>query len=206
MSNVVILANGIFPKHKTPLSILKNNTQLICCDGAIIELDKNNITPTIIIGDCDSIDRNLKNKYASRLLQIDRQSDSDLEKALKYCIKEKINKVQIIGFAGLRDDHFLSNIFLCWEYSQSLEISMNSNFGKFNFIINKSILDSFKGQQVSIFNKEPDNKITTNNLKYNLNNSILPYLYSGSSNESLANSFSIETKNSTIMVYQKYKD
>jgi thiamine pyrophosphokinase len=205
LSNGIILANGVFPTHIIPLTILKNTTQLICCDGAINELDNNNVTPTIIIGDCDSINEKFKNKYKSQILQINRQTDSDLEKALKYCIKEKINEIIILGFEGYRDDHYLSNIFLCWEYSKYLKISMNSNYGKFSFVKNQTTFKSFKGQQISIFNKEPKIKITTNNLKYNLNNIGLTNLYTGVSNESLLNTFSIKTNDITLMVYQNYK-
>ena len=59
---------------------------------------------------------------------------------------------------------------------------------------------------VNMLLKESKNEITTNNLKYKLNNSSLPHLYSGVSNESLSNTISIETNKNTIMVFQKYRN
>ena len=40
MNSVVILANGDFPKHPTPLRILKEATSIICCDGAVNNIEE----------------------------------------------------------------------------------------------------------------------------------------------------------------------
>ena len=60
---VVILANGDFPTHKEPLLKLEEACTIICCDGSVNNLEKNGLEPHYILGDMDSIDKNLKNKY-----------------------------------------------------------------------------------------------------------------------------------------------
>ena len=36
--NVILLANGEFPKHNNPINLLNNSDCIICCDGAVNSL------------------------------------------------------------------------------------------------------------------------------------------------------------------------
>ena len=56
---VVILANGEFPNHKTPLDILSSAGTVICTDGSANYLESLNLKPHIIIGDLDSLGKNI---------------------------------------------------------------------------------------------------------------------------------------------------
>ena len=64
---VVILANGDFPSHLISLGKLQDAQTIICCDGSVNNLVKNKMEPHYILGDLDSIDDNLKNKYRDRI-------------------------------------------------------------------------------------------------------------------------------------------
>ena len=81
---VVILANGDFPSHKVPLLILQDAGTIICCDGSVNNLLKNGMEPHYILGDMDSIDNNLKNKYKERLIELPNQDENDLRKAIEW--------------------------------------------------------------------------------------------------------------------------
>ena len=111
MNSVVILANGDFPKHPTPLRILKEATSIICCDGAVNNIEKYGLKPTHIIGDMDSISPELKNNYEDMLIHIADQNENDLRKALKWAENNGAKKASILGATGKRDDHSLANIF-----------------------------------------------------------------------------------------------
>ncbi|MFQ6606323.1 MAG: hypothetical protein ACE5DP_01520, partial [Fidelibacterota bacterium] len=50
----VLLANGPFPTHSTPLNILENAGTVICTDGSGDKLLRWGRAPTILIGDQDS--------------------------------------------------------------------------------------------------------------------------------------------------------
>ena len=165
MKNVVILLNGDFPSHEIPLSVLNKSDYIICCDGAVNQLEEFGISPDLIIGDLDSIKVSLKEKYKDKIIEKKRQTDTDLEKALKYCFENKIEDLKILGIAGKRDDQYLSNIFLGFEYSQSLNIEMYSNFGSFHFVKKEQTFESYKGQTISIFSNSEEARIKTKNLK-----------------------------------------
>ena len=143
--------------------------------------------------------------YHNNIIHLTDQSNSDLEKAIKYSLKKNILKIICLGISGLRDDHFLSNIFLLWEYSKKIQIEIFTDYGKFSFINNHNVLQSFPGQEVSIFSLNPKLKITTKNLKYSIKNDCLKNLFKGCSNSSTSDTFTITCKDGIIMVYQKYR-
>ena len=68
MDSVVILAKGDYPTHPIPLRILKDAKTIICCDGAVNNLDTNGRGPEFIIGDMDSISADLKDKYSKIII------------------------------------------------------------------------------------------------------------------------------------------
>ena len=54
--DAVVLANGDFPVHAVPLSLLENAAHIVACDGAITHLTAHDSQADIIaIGDGDSV-------------------------------------------------------------------------------------------------------------------------------------------------------
>ena len=205
MNSVVILANGDFPKHPTPLRILKEATSIICCDGAVNYLNEYGLKPSQIIGDMDSISLELKNKYEDMLIHIADQNENDLRKALKWAEKNGAKKASILGATGKRDDHSLANIFTLLEFPSNLEMDTITDYGKFSVVKDEQKFDSFTGEQVSLFSADQTIEITTTYLKYNLNNKKLTTLYLGSLNESINDVFTISISHGKILVYQVFK-
>ena len=205
MNSVVILANGDFPKHPTPLRILKEATTIICCDGAMNNLVDHGLKPTHIIGDMDSISLELKNKYEDMLIHIADQNENDLRKALKWAEENGAKKVIILGATGKRDDHSLANIFTLLQYPSKLDLTIYTDYGIFSMVKGEHKFDSFTGEQVSLFSTDNTIKITSTYLKYNLNNKKLTNLYCGSLNESINDVFTISISHGKILVYQVFK-
>ena len=201
----VILANGNFPKHRIPVDILKNAKKIICCDGSINELNNMNIVPDYIIGDMDSINLKNKNKYIDKIIKITDQTENDLRKAIRWAEKKVATSIKILGATGKRDDHSIANIFTLLEFPNLSNIMIYTDYGYFSTLIKSKNITSFKGQQVSLFAKDENIKISTKNLKYNLNNNTLNTLYSGSLNESSGNNFTIKISHGKIILFQTFK-
>ena len=201
---VVIVANGDFPSHKVPLLILQDSSTIICCDGAANHLVKNGMEPNYILGDMDSIDDSLKNKYKEQVIELPKQDQNDLRKTIQWVEDKKVKKTAILGATGRRDDHSLANIFTLLQYPTSLEITISSNHGIFSVVKGGQKFDSFKGQKISLFSTDSNIEVTSNNLKYNLNNKMLTNLYYGSLNESLDESFTLTLSHGRILVYQVF--
>ena len=205
MNSVVILANGDFPNHTPPLRILKEATSIICCDGAVNNIEEYGLIPTHIIGDMDSISKELKIKYEGRLIHIEEQNENDLRKALKWAENNGAKKASILGATGKRDDHSLANIFTLLEFPSQLKMTIFTDHGKFSVVKGDQKFASFTGEQVSLFSVDQTIEITTTYLKYNLNIQKLTTLYFGSLNESINDVFTISISHGKILVYQVFK-
>jgi len=203
---IVILANGEKPTHSIPLHLLKDAEKIVCCDGAISFLEKENMAPHIIIGDCDSISDEQKEKYKS-LIQADHsEAYNDLQKAIKYCITNGMNEVTILGAAGWRDDHFLANIGILMHYANKLSLTMVTNYGIFIPIRQTTTFESFSGQQISIFSFSPEAEITFHGLKYPVCKHQFKELWEGSLNEAISDRFTVELENKAeVLVYRNFK-
>jgi len=131
---IAIIANGEVPTSPLILEYLKGATYLICCDGAISYLEQNNITPTCIIGDCDSISSTQLAKFADIIIRRDNQNYNDLTKSIMFCTQEypQINSILIVGAFGLREDHAIGNFSVITEQSSAvLKLIALSDYGMF---------------------------------------------------------------------------
>tara|TARA_Y100000996_G_scaffold410027_1_gene391682 strand:- start:590 stop:1219 length:630 start_codon:yes stop_codon:yes gene_type:complete len=200
----ILLANGTYPNHSVPLDIINKAEEIICLDGAADKAFHNNLNPSLILGDLDSISENLKRKYSKIIIETPDQNKNDLEKGLDWIENHKYTDVTIIGATGLRDDHTLSNIFIIMQKSYTMNIKIVTDFGTFQIINGYKKINSFKGQKVSLFALKKDSEITTSNLKYNLNRKSINTLFSATLNESKSSSFSVEVDKGSVLLYKAH--
>ncbi len=196
----VILANGAFPQNEAHLQILKRAKNLICCDGAIAKLVEHGITPTVIVGDCDSMSSSDLARWG-HLVQPDRSEEyNDLQKALKYAQRHHLDDLLLLGCGGLRDDHFIANISIMATYSAVLHLTLLTDRGTFRAIRTSTTLPCRPGQQVSIFTKDETLPLTFHGLKYPVERRCFKHLWEGSLNEALGDTFTIELHGAGIVV------
>lgn len=197
----VIVADGAFPQSDFALDYLRKASRIICCDGAILKLEKAAFTPHVIVGDLDSISEEKKQQYAHLLHQDKNQETNDLTKAINWCIQNDINEVIVLGATGEREDHTLGNIGLLLEHAHRITLSYITDFGLFMPITKTAQIQSITGQQVSIFSFNNNCKITTKGLKYPLNNQALTLPWQGTLNQAESNSFTLELEGGSVVVF-----
>lgn len=200
----VVLADGDFPRHATPLGYLKNATRIICCDGAAKALVGAGYEPAAIVGDCDSIDETLSARYAGRIFRIDDQETNDLTKAVRWCAERKIRDLVILGGTGKREDHTLGNISLLADYAHFVNVRMVTDAGVFYPVLESTTFRSVQGQQVSVFSIDPGMEITSSDLKYPLKKMRLANWWQATLNEATAESFRLEFKGGALIVFMAF--
>jgi len=204
---ILILANGDFPNRQRAIELLDSNLSLICCDGAANKCYSAGYNPDIIIGDIDSLNSELKEVFIDRIIEVKDQNLNDLGKALNWANKNNIKSVIIMGADGGDDDHYLGNLFLVLENSYNFDIKIITRSGEFD-LINNATFPSNSNQKVSIFCLDKDAKISSQGLKYELNDYRFTNLYGATLNESLGDSFTIscDRENVNILVYRKNEE
>ncbi len=201
----IIIANGEFPQHTIPLKKLAKAKFLICCDGALNELERREIIPDIVVGDFDSVANEILKKYDDRIFYNPSQETNDLTKAVEWATENNFKEIVILGATGKRDDHTLANFSLLFEYCKQIKVSMFTDYGCFLTITESTEFESFAEQQVSIFTENTKLKFNSQNLKYPLKNKKLKSLWSGTLNEAIDDFFSLHFKsNQPVIVYQTY--
>ena len=205
--NIVLIANGRFPKHKIPLELISSAELVICCDGAANSFQKIGKKIDIIIGDLDSIDSTILKHNKIEIIYIENQNDNDLRKALNWISENtNIQNLSIIGTTGLRDDHSIGNLasFLYNKYNFNIKIFTDT--GCFYVINQSDTINTFIGQSVSLFCINDNQKITTEGLKYKLKNSSIN-LYNSTLNIATEKEIKISLKlDIPILVYLCYEN
>ncbi len=204
-ASIVIVADGKFPSHEIPLMALAKANVLVCCDGAATKVDAHGHTPTAIVGDLDSVSDSLKKKYFDKLFHFPEQDSNDLTKAVKWCLERDYKDITIIGATGLREDHTMGNIGLITRYARmGAKLKMLTDTGFFMPLLKSSVIDSYNGQQVSIFSPNNSTLISTKNLAYPIENRALEEYWMGTLNESLGVNFEIQFDIGPLIVFLKY--
>ena len=203
----IILANGSFPKATYLLQILDSAKQIICCDGAVNKLVDSGREPSLIIGDLDSVNPDIKERFSDRLICVKDQNTNDLTKAVNWCLSQSIDDILILGATGEREDHTIANIFLLSKYQDLLKVRMLTDKGVFIPISETSVLDAFVGQQISIFSQTYDVEISSEGLKYPLHNLKLDACWMGTLNEAVSPQFKISFEGkASVIVYLLNKE
>lgn len=203
----VVVANGSFPQTARPLELLKNTPVIIACDGAVQSLHERKLIPTAIVGDLDSIPSEMLELYAHLIHVVEDQEINDLTKAVRFAHSSGYQKILILGATGLREDHTLGNISLLTDYVTLFkQIEMISDYGIFTPISGTTTLESYPGQQVSIFSVYPEGTITTEGLKWPICNRQLTAWWQGTLNEASGETFTITlSSGSKAIIYRNVK-
>ena len=197
---VVILADGSFPTHSTPLSLLTSAKTLICCDGAADKAIAAGCTPTLVIGDFDSLHADQKS-LSGDVIRDSGQENTDLQKAIEWCVNNGIPEVTLLGITGLRDDHTLANLHLLANFGGAIQLTAVTDYFTLVPLSGERIFEAEPGRRVSLHSLGKPVRITTEGLQYDLNGEILSSSGHGISNEVIGDSFSVTTKNGTVLVF-----
>ena len=200
-SSLVLIANGKKPKNKKIIEILKNAKNVICVDNGYELASELNITPSVVIGDLDSVDINKISKDIL-IIKDEDQNTNDLEKTLNYCLSKNIRDIILVGATGERDDQNLATILVSLEYIEQLNIEILSDLYSIEFINGERDFEATPMREVSLISMDKENIITTQGLKYNLDKSKLSSATHGISNYSIGENFSISCS-SPLIVFKK---
>lgn len=205
MTTTIILANGDFPSKAELLQILRQAEHIVCCDGAAEKLLKFGRDPSAVVGDMDSLSQSLKERFADKIVVIDEQETNDLTKAVSYCERVGFQKIIIMGATGIREDHTLGNISLLVDYSLRIEgICMLTDYGRIDVVRRFTRMNSYPGQQVSLFAIDPLTIVSVEGLKYPLVRRMLSNWWQGSLNEAMESVFEVKPEKGAVLVYRAH--
>lgn len=178
MKKCIILANGKPPKKKV-ISFFqaRDFKTLICADGGANSALKMKLVPDVIIGDLDSISSEALKKFriTSKIIQLKRQDDTDVEKCLKYTIHKKYDEALLVGATGNRLDHTFCNLGIVLKFFPKINIALIAEDSFLKPYRDNVKLKTFPGETISLYGFNRKTKILSMGLKYSLKNIPLPF-------------------------------
>jgi len=178
LKKCIILANGKPPKKSIITFFQKKGyNKLICADGGSNSALKMKLVPDLIIGDLDSISSEALKEYknVSKIIRLKRQNDTDVEKCLKYAIKNNFSETLLVGVTGNRLDHTFCNIGIVLKFFKQIKISLIAESSCLRPYTGNVELKTVPGETISLYGISPETRITSNGLKYELKNVSLPF-------------------------------
>lgn len=195
---IIILANGDYPSHPTALQMLWSGVEVVCCDGAANHFVNQGGVPLAIIGDGDSLDATVRERFGHCVHHVPEQETNDLTKAVNYAVSLGATELCILGATGKRECHTLGNVSLLASYRRrGLNVRMLTDHAEIIPCSGKTTVPSFPGQQVSIVNFNATN-FSSEGLKYPIYD--FKEWWQGTLNESFAPEITVKAQGDYLLI------
>ena len=195
MRAVIITGGEIRDYEYTKLLIHKNDT-IICADSGYDHAIKMNLSPSVLIGDLDSIKGSVKEDLKIIKYPTDKNF-TDTELALQYAKEENFENILILGAIGTRFDHTIANILLLTQFTNAIILNENNKVQVGTDIT----LEEEVGTIVSLIPISKCVGIYTKNLKYQLVNATMEIGHSlGISNVMISSVANITVSSGAMLV------
>ncbi len=176
---VIIFANGLLAELSWLDPILSQTSAIIAADGGAHHVVRLNLVPNIVIGDMDSLGRDiqmdLKSAGVSMSVHPSEKDETDLELALLYAFENYEDDIIIVAALGGRLDQTLGNILLLThDKLTGRRIEIREPGQRAWLVRSETVIEGKVGDTVSLVPLGGDVKIReTNGLHWPLTNEIL---------------------------------
>lgn len=205
MITLALVANGDIHDYSPLLPQIKSCEKIIAVDGGLVHCHAMGLTPDLIIGDFDSIDSDLLDAYAAvekKRFPIEK-NETDLELAVAYALTQNVDKVLLFGALGKRLDHTINNLYLLARHPDKL-IAITEEEQLF-VISGETILTVKPGQVLSLLPLFGKATVSTEGLKWSLNEHVLDYHFLSQSNIALKEQIRISVKDGVVLCALRLK-
>ena len=176
--HVLLLLDGEEPSKIILEKFAKNASNVIATDGAAAYAHRHNIPLDIIIGDMDSLSKDLRKEFeakGTRVIEEAEQQSNDFEKALRFILSESLaSDVIVLGIHGKRTDHLLTNFSVMLRLTDSFDsLLAYDNTHEHHFLTEEKHWYSFSssvGTVVSLTPLPEAHGLTTSGLYYPVKN------------------------------------
>ncbi|MCC6298830.1 MAG: thiamine diphosphokinase [Anaerolineales bacterium] len=119
MHRILLFANGELPDLESARALLRPDDFILCADGGTRHALALGLTPNLIIGDMDSVEKETLKKFQNDGVELELfprdKNETDLELALDKAIEMNPNEIIIVAALGGRMDQTLANIALLFN-------------------------------------------------------------------------------------------
>lgn len=205
MVTTAILADGAPPTHPAARAAFDAASRLVCCDGAYRKACALGRLPDLVVGDGDSLSAADRAALGERFVSIAEQETNDLDKAFRTAVARFGGAgIVILGAGGLREDHFLGNVFRLPGFARAApDVAMVTDAGTFTVVTGARRYACRPGEAVSVFAPDPAARATSEGLEWPLDGVSLAELWRGTLNRTTGTSFRLACDR-PLLVYRPF--
>ena len=202
----LVIANGEPPKKQLLQSLARECSAVICADGGANIAFKFGILPDAIVGDMDSLHAEALVKFRKVPTHEDHDDEStDLEKAISWSIKKKYDHIVVVGASGKRLDHTVGNLAVLPKFYPDAVIRIIDDLGEAMYVGREITVDAKRGDIVSLIPLSRCEGITTEGLRYSLENEALELgIREGTSNVVVNTPVIVKVKKGHLLLYKLF--
>lgn len=189
----LLIANGEGCSFELLGQLLEWSPFVVVLDHAIHRVLELGIKVDVLLGDFDrdiDVEELQASQYPLEIIDAPDQDKTDLEKGIEFLIERGFPAVNIVWATGRRADHSLTNMTNIVRYKSQIKIVMLDDYSKIFPLVD--IFEKWyeSGTPISLIPVGLVEGITTEGLKYNLQDDFLKLGYrSGNSNEAAVDGF-----------------
>src|SRR3989339_293634 len=209
MKKVLLCLNGDNIPKKRLMQVIQKTDCIIAADGGANYLHRYNIIPDILIGDMDSVEKDVFRKAQQNGVKIitypAKKNETDSELAIQYAVDQGADEIFFVGFIGDRFDHVMANIGYISSLLTKINIKIIHNNEDIYFVSKKIVIHGKKNDEVSLLPFHADAKgVVTTGLQYEPSHETLHFASTrGISNVMEKPSASIQLKKGILMVVHR---
>ncbi len=210
MARAIIFANGSLMDPETVRRFLRPDDLLIAADGGTRHALALGLTPSVIIGDLDSLsagDRCWTVEHGARLVEYSTdKNETDLELAIDYALDRDCREIVIVAALGGRLDQALGNLSLLTDPRlATFDLRLDDGLEEAFFIRSHTVVTGAPGDLVSLLPWGGEvTGVRTEGLRWPLRRETLyPHKTRGISNEMLAEIAQVEIDSGLLLVIHR---
>lgn len=200
MKHIALVANGEIEEYERIKRRILHADGVIAVDGGLAHCEAMGIVPDELIGDFDSLDERLKEKYSYLpCRRYPREKDaSDLELAVEASLERYPERITLFAALGGRIDHALSNLYLLLRYPKLLTIV--SDREELFAVEGEKVVEASPGEGVSLFCLTGKARgVTTRGLKWELERAEIDHAFFSLSNICIGSTFSLSVEEGLLL-------
>ncbi len=208
----IIIASGTVEYTRKISKTIKSAQLIVCADGGARHLKALDISPHVLIGDFDSIQKDDLLFYQKKNVEIisfsPKKNQTDSELCVNWALENSATDITMIGVTGTRMDHTLANILLLKKLAQkNIPARIINPNNEIFAVMKKTWINGSIGELLSIIPiTEKVAGVTLKGLEYPLKNETIPMGSSlGISNVFKETSVCVDIKEGILLV-TKSKD
>jgi thiamine pyrophosphokinase len=203
---IIIFANGNLPDLEKARALLRDDDFIIAADGGTRHALALGRTPSVIVGDLDSLPVNFEiSKFDNEVILYPKdKNETDLELAIQHALTLNPERVIILAALGGRLDQTLGNIALILHPSPFI-LRLDDGIEEVFFCHDHVQINGKAGDLVSLIPWQGEvTGVITTDLKWRLQDETLyPHKTRGISNEMLGDTAAVQIRSGSLLVIHR---